>query len=331
MAFPQPPSVGDKSGITAAASFSQSESQTNKDAQQLQWKDDTHEGIRSETSFTCNSEGREEMVLKPRSNTYNTDELENMTMQISHGSGPSSSNAVEKGIAEKQAHLTLGLGQSVFCNEERIEKDEARRLVGEHAAAAALRGRMDSQQWCRGSVNQDGVAKEDDAASDRSIDNASSGAGLPPFETEVRMMNEDGNPAITTDQDVSKHCTSMKDVVRDTSDIGMLSSVAPRRRLQETLAQLEWWIDEWQRKKEIYQQDKVHLEVCGPPTFAQCFYVPLTLMACCCYYLHRIFMISLKTQREMPSRPLYWLLQQRSHVTLNGALQLLYHVLRTTG
>ncbi len=304
MAFPQPPSVGDKNGITAAASFSQSESQTNKDAQQLQWKDgsdDTHEVARVETSFTCNNDGRGEMVLMPRNNAH-TNELENMTMQIPHSSGPVS-NAVEEGIAEERARLTFdarceGLGQSALSDEERIEKGEARRLAGGHAA---LRGRMDSQQRSRDSVTQDGMAKEDDAASDRGIVNTSSGAGLLPFEAEVRMMNEDGNSAISTNRDASKLCTSIKDVVRDTLDTGILSSVTPRRRLQETLAQLEWWIDEWQHKKEIYQQDKVHLQVCGPPTVAPCFCAPLTFMACCCYYLHRLFMISLRTRREMPS------------------------------
>ncbi len=245
----------------------------------MQWKDksdDTIEVARIETSLTCNDDGRGEMVFVPQNNAH-ANELENTNMQVVPHSSGMVSNAME-GLTQERARLTLnarykGLGHVAVSDEERIEEDEVRRLADGHA----LRGHMGSQPRLSDNVTEDGMAREDNAASDRGIVDTSFGAGLPPFETEVRMMNEDGSSAITTTTVVdASPCTDITNVVRDALDTAISSAVTPRRRLQETLAQLEWWIHEWQHQKEIYQQDKMHLQVCGP-TIAPYFCVHLLL------------------------------------------------------
>ncbi len=231
----------------AATSFSQSESQTNRDTRLLQWKDIYNEAARIETSFDGSSDGaRGEMVFVPQ-NRAHTNELENVTMQV---------------VAHSSSMVNTrheGLKHVAVSDEERIEEDEARRLGDGHA----LHGHVGSQPRLSDNVTKDSMAKEDNAASDRGTIDTLFDAGLPPFETEVRIINEDGSSAITTTIVDASPCTDITDVVREALDAAIASAVTPRRRLQETLAQLEWWINEWQRRKEIYQQDKVHLEVCG--------------------------------------------------------------------
>ncbi len=272
----------------------------------MEWKDksnDTHEVAQIETSLTGNDDGRGEMVFVPQNNAH-ANELENMTMQVVPHSSDMVSNAME-GLMQERARLTVnaryeGLKHVAVSDEERIEEDKARRLADGHA----LRGHMGSQPRLSDNVTEDGMAKEDYAASDRGIVDTSFGAGLP-FETEMRMINEDGSSAITTTIVDASSCTDITDVVRDALDTAISSAVTPRCRLQETLAQLEWWINEWQHQKEIYQQDKVHLQVCGP-TIAPYSCVPLTFMSCCWYYL-RLFMINWRGRKEVFS-PLYWIL-----------------------
>ncbi len=204
------------------------------------------------------------MAFIPQNN-WHTDELESMTMQVPHGSDLMS-NVVEEGrLAQDRARLTFkaryeGLGQAEVIDKERIEENEARRLASQNAQCE----NMDSKPRLRDNVTKDGMTKEDDEALNRGIVDTSSGTDLPPVETEVQMINEDGSSSITTVIYPSSPCTDITDVVRDTLDSAISSAVTPRRRLQETLAKLDWWINEWQHQKKKYQEDKMHLQVCEP-------------------------------------------------------------------